>query len=212
MQTENLLNELESRAIRVSLHQGGLRATGKTENLTAGLKAELALLKFDLMARLGAAEASPVTVKDQLLQAVGSAVLGADLEAVMEQAQAAYEHEHLSCEDVEELAHSASERSRQIPHSVEDMPLSEFAESGLVREVTSRMLGEVVLFAADNGEIPADNSLVVYRASELRAMVGVSPDALRAAHAVKKKLEGELVEVLGDGIEIPVERLSEWNC
>jgi hypothetical protein len=52
------------------------------------------------------------------------------------------------------------------------MPLSEFAQAGLVVQVHSRALGQSVLFASDNATIENDEGLSVYRASELIDLVG----------------------------------------
>jgi hypothetical protein len=193
MITDELLNQLERRGIWLALYRGGLRATGKTENLTKELKVELAQHKVDLMAQLGAAQTPPLIVKDQLLSAIESTVLGMDLEAVTAQSEAAQARGHMSREDVEHVAQVAHERSRQIPYSVEDMPLSQFALSGLACRVRSHVLGEDVLFAADNAQIPADNNLVVYRAVERVKLVGASAEMLKAVHAVKKQLDGEVI-------------------
>jgi hypothetical protein len=207
MTTDELLNELEHRGIWLAPYRGGLRATGKTVNLTKELKIELAQHKVELMAQLGAAHTPPLTVKDQLLDAIGSAVLGTDLEAVVEQAETAQVRGHMSREDVEHVAQVAHERSRQIPYGVEDMPLPEFADSGLACEVHSHLLGEDVLFAADNAQIPADNSLVVYRAAERQKLVGAPPEMLKAVHTVKEQLDGVVVEPVTDAVEIPAAML-----
>ena len=63
-----------------------------------------------------------------------------------------------------------------------------------VHRVRSRVLGEDVLWAADDAEVP-DTDLVVYRASELAALDGLDPDALRKIHDVKKELDGEVHKV-----------------
>ena len=71
--------------------------------------------------------------------------------------------------------------------------MSEFAISGLVQEVNAKVLGEHILWVADNAEVPAENTLVAYRADELKQLVGLSPDEIRRLHAVKKALDGELM-------------------
>ena len=52
------------------------------------------------------------------------------------------------------------------------MPLSEFAQAGLVVRVHSRTLGQSVLFASDNARVENDEGLSVYRAAELIDLVG----------------------------------------
>ena len=82
---------------------------------------------------------------------------------------------------------------------------------GLVRTVRSRVLDEHVLFAADTAVLPQNNRLVVYRARELTELVGLPPEQLRAIHAVKKSLDGELLayaEDKGDA-RIPARALYE---
>ena len=54
---------------------------------------------------------------------------------------------------------------------VSTMPLSEFASAGLVVRVRSKALGETVLFASDNARFENEESLAVYRASELIALL-----------------------------------------
>ncbi len=49
-----------------------------------------------------------------------------------------------------------------------EMRMSEFATSDLVQEVKSGVLSEHILWVADNAEVPAGNTLVVYRADECR--------------------------------------------
>ena len=71
--------------------------------------------------------------------------------------------------------------------------MSEFAVSGLVQEVKSGVLDEHILWVADNAEVPAGNTLVVYRADELKQLVGLTPDEIRRLHAVKKALDGEIM-------------------
>jgi hypothetical protein len=142
----------------------------------------------------------------ELLYAVKRAVVVTDLEDLFTKADAAYAAATITVEELESLVALATERACDVPYSIEDMPLSQFAGSGLVRKIHSRVLDEVVLFAADNAEICVANSLVVYRAKELRKLVGMPPDQLRAVHAVKKVLDGEVIEASAD-LEIPIEAL-----
>ena len=95
--------------------------------------------------------------------------------------------------------------------SIEGMRLAEFAGSGLVRTVRSRVLDEHVLFAADTAVLPQNNRLVVYRAYELTELVGLPPEQLRAIHAVKKSLDGELLAYAEDegDARIPARALYE---
>lgn len=73
------------------------------------------------------------------------------------------------------------------------MPLSEFAEAGLVVEVRSEVLGEVVIFASDNAVVDPGERRVVYWAAELRTLLGVGGDDLRRLHAAKRAFGGTVV-------------------
>jgi len=66
------------------------------------------------------------------------------------------------------------------------------AQRSIVR-ISSRVLGEDVLFAADVAEIPLGNDLMVYREAELRELVGKTPEQLRKIHEVKKGIDGEIL-------------------
>jgi|6_EtaG_2_1085325.scaffolds.fasta_scaffold45883_2 hypothetical protein len=71
--------------------------------------------------------------------------------------------------------------------------LSEFLAERRVARVSSKVLGEDVLFAADDAEIPSDNDLVVYREEELRKLVGKTPEHLKHIHDVKKQFDGDIL-------------------
>jgi hypothetical protein len=72
------------------------------------------------------------------------------------------------------------------------MTLDEFAQAGLVVEVASRVLDEVVLFASDNAVLDPGERRVVYRAQELREVLAYRPEDLVAVHNVKKVFGGTI--------------------
>ena len=137
-----------------------------------------------------------------LLYAVRRAVFAKDFRGLIDQSSAAFAAAKMTASEHESLLALAEDRARQIPFSVEDIPLPEFAESGLVCEVHSHVLGEDVLFVADNAQIPPDNSLVVYRAAECQKLIGASPEMLKAVYEVKRQFDGEAVEPISDAVEI----------
>lgn len=73
------------------------------------------------------------------------------------------------------------------------MRLSEFADAGLVVEVRSEVLGEVVVFAADNALLDPGERRTVYRASELQPLLTLGPGDLRAVHRVKRTFRGTIL-------------------
>ena len=99
-------------------------------------------------------------------------MVGTGLDSVMEDIEAAYRRGDIAQEEAEALAQAAIEKSWQIPACIEDMPLADFAASGLIRKVKSKALGETVLWAADNAEVDLGTDLVVYRACELKELIG----------------------------------------
>jgi len=72
------------------------------------------------------------------------------------------------------------------------MPLSQFAEARLVIEVRSRVLDETVIFASDNAAIDPGERRTVYRASELRELIGIGVDGLRQIHRAKRLFGGTI--------------------
>jgi hypothetical protein len=128
-----------------------------------------------------------------LEQMIERVLVQTDLEPVMTEVDAAYERGELTQTEAEDLARLAVEKSRQIPGQIEDLSLDAFAQSGQVRRVASKVLNETVLFVADNVGVPKDNALVVYQASELKALTGMPSDQLRKVHATKKMFDGEIL-------------------
>ena len=77
-------------------------------------------------------------------------------------------------EAADELTNLVRLRSRDVPENDTaflEMPLSQFAQSGICGEVKSKVLGESFLMAADNAVVPADTPLIVYRAAERKLSV-----------------------------------------
>lgn len=80
-----------------------------------------------------------------------------------------------------------------LSEAVMALSLVEFASAGLAVEVRSWVLDEVVLFASDNVRLDPGERRVVYRAAELRELVGLSPRDLRAVHTAKKLFGGSIL-------------------
>ena len=74
-----------------------------------------------------------------------------------------------------------------------EMRLEEFEGAGLVVEVWPKALGEVVVFASDNAVVDPGELRVVYRAAELRGLVGIQPADLRNLHDIKKTFRGSIL-------------------
>ena len=70
------------------------------------------------------------------------------------------------------------------------MRLGEFASAGLVVEVRSKILDEVVIFASDNAPVDPGERRVVYRASELLVLAGLESSDLRQLHLAKRTFRG----------------------
>jgi hypothetical protein len=67
----------------------------------------------------------------------------------------------------EDLVASVGARKAPTITQVAGMTLERFARAGLVVQVRSTLLDEVVLFASDNARVPADEKRPVYRAADL---------------------------------------------
>lgn len=128
----------------------------------------------------------------KLVSAITTAADWRGLEAGLDDAQSAYEAGLLTADAVERLATMAGQEALVLPEEVAEARLSQWLREQSVRRVYSRVLGEAVLFAAEDANIPAGNVLAVYRASELVELVGKSPAQLQSIHAAKKVFKGEL--------------------
>ena len=120
-----------------------------------------------------------------------------DLYALLDDVQTAYNAGDVTREEVESLTGYAVNRSGHLPQEPQDGPLSKLLEQRSVR-VRSRLLGEVVVWVADTTVVPEATAEVVYKKSELRRLVKMPPDQIRAIHAVKKEFDGELLDAGSD--------------
>jgi hypothetical protein len=74
------------------------------------------------------------------------------------------------------------------------MRLDDFARAGLVVTVWSGVLSDRVIFASDNAIVDPGELRAVYRARELRALLGLSTGELRRIHEVKKTFRGTITD------------------
>lgn len=72
------------------------------------------------------------------------------------------------------------------------MRLNDFAAAKLVIRVRCELLGESVIFAADNLCIDPGERCVVYRAKELQRLLGLSDQEIRVLHHAKKTFGGTI--------------------
>ena len=194
MSLDALHMELERRDIVLQMDGPKLIAIDPYQRLSPALKASIQTQRDALMATL-----KPVSAALKALQSkIDNAMVGTDLDSTIEAVDSAFVQGKITQEEAEALAQAATEKSRQIPASVEEMPLEDFASSGLVKEVKSKVLGETVIWAADNAQVPPETDQVIYRASELKELAGISPEQLRKIHMLKKTRDWEVVN-LEDG-------------
>ena len=194
MSLDALLAELQRREIVLQMDGPKLIAIDPYQRLSPALKASIQTQRDALMATL-----KPVSAALRALQSeIDNAMVGKDLDSTIEAVDSAFVQGEITQEEAEALAQAATEKSRQIPASIEEMPLAEFASSGLVKKVKSKQLGETVIWAADNAQVPPETDQVVYQASELKELAGMSPEQLRKIHMLKKTRDWEVVN-LEDG-------------
>jgi hypothetical protein len=75
------------------------------------------------------------------------------------------------------------------------MRLDHFAQAGRVVTVWSELLRELVIFASDNAIVDPGELRTIYRASELRVLLGLAnPRELRQVHAVKRTFRGNITD------------------
>ena len=130
---------------------------------------------------------------DKLRQHICRARDWTDLDRAIEATEAAYRRGEIDQEQAEGLAVLADQEAQRLPEQAGEDRLGDLFKERPIRQVKSGVLGEDVLFVADGAEVPADNTLPVYRQSELRQLAGMAPEQLKAIHAVKQAFEGEVV-------------------
>ena len=175
-----LLPDLHRSGINVSMADDQLVLDGPRGALTPDLRARLVALKPELLIYL------------RLEPALMTAEDWRDLEVILDDAQMAYEDGLLTADAVERLAALARQQALALPEDAAELRLAEWLQEKPLRRVYSRVLGEAVLFAADDADLPAGNALVVFRASELCHLAGRSPEHVQSIHATKKASRGEL--------------------
>jgi hypothetical protein len=100
------------------------------------------------------------------------------------------------------------------------MGLEEFARAGLVVEVWSEVLGEAVVLASDDAWVDPAELRVVYRARELRVLLGLmGARELRRIHEVKRTFRGTITDAspagplsIGRGESVPPGRPRRRSC
>ena len=130
----------------------------------------------------------------QLVEGIERAVLVADLDPVMDAIQADFERDRLTQAQAEALALRAAEKARRLAPVIADMPLAQFIASDKTQVLRSHVLGEDILLAGEQAQIPPDNTLVVYWGRELTPLLGMPPEQLKTAHRIKTLFDGEVVQ------------------
>jgi hypothetical protein len=184
-----LLDSLQERGITLEAEGDRLRLRGPADLLTPELRQKLAVHKTEILAHLR---------RQQSVEALESRIRFARsegaLEAALERVQGAFAAGRLTAEETERLATLAAQEAGCLPEEAEEERLGDLLARRPMVRLRSRLLGEVVLLAADDAQVPADGALVVYRASELRHLVGRTPAQVQALHVVKVALDGQVVE------------------
>ena len=153
------------------------------------LREQLVLHKSDVLKLV-----RPDEEGDRIKGAIEQAVSWNDLSALCKRIDEAYCEGRLNDNDVETLTAHVTQKSHELPEPEPQQPLSSLLAENPTRRVRSNVLGEDVLWAADDAEIPEDNTLVVYRERELKEIAGRSPEELQAIHRSKRGLDMELME------------------
>ena len=104
--------------------------------------------------------------------------------------------DHLAARLSEQAPETDIEPAKTSIPTVEDVKewtLRDLGQSRLILEVDSDLLGESVLFAGNDVQLPADEKRVSYTAAELKDLVSVPAEALRLVHEAKRTFTGARV-------------------
>ena len=190
MKAAGLMKTLRERGIRAQIVDGDLKVGARTSALTPELMSQLKRRKAELVELLE----NGTEEDDVLHRAIEQASSWDELSTLCTQIDQAYRQGELEMAEVEQLTARVTEKSRELPEKTPRQTLGALLSEHPVQRVRSKVLGEDVLWAADDAEIPEDNTLVVYRERELRQLEGRLPEELQAIHRCKRGLDMELVE------------------
>jgi hypothetical protein len=169
-----------------------IELTGHTESLQPQrmewVRAHKAELIHDLRERGGCLSALRVLIDN--------ALVWQDLEDVIARSLDLWATGCIPRTYVETISLAAQEKAREIPCSWDNVKLKDLARAtGRKLMIKSRLLEQVICVVSDDLAARKDGyGHVVYTASELAKINGVTSDALRSIHAVKEQLDGELIE------------------
>ena len=135
------------------------------------------------------AEASPNDLESRIEKAKD----WRDLEAVLTDAEMAFSHDEITAEAVERIAFGVRRKARVVPEIANGLQLSAMFRENSIRRIRSGVLGEDILIATDDDSVPPELPGIIYRASELAAIIKMGPEALKRIHAVKKVFDGVLI-------------------
>lgn len=181
---DQLLLDLADLGVRLQIEDGTLMARGRVKDLTPALKAQIQTYKPALMIRLGSDIPTKIASADSWM-ALEEIVLSLGLQ---------HQAGMIDGEALEQHMATLKERAKEVPPAIPSMLLSELQRCGEIAYVQSKVLGETVQFAANNCAMTdVDPKSIVYTATELAKLNGVTPEQLRSIHKVKKELDGEVV-------------------
>ena len=151
MNAAALMKTLRQRGIRAQLVNGGLKLGARRGALTPEFMSQLKRQKAELVELL---ENGNEQDYDALHHSIEQAESWVDLSALYEQIDDTYHDGKLEMADVERLTARVTERSRELPEARAEQPLSALLSAHPIQSVSSKALGEDVLWAADDAEIP----------------------------------------------------------
>ena len=191
----SFFRHLDQMKVNIDLTPAGdIALTGCTDSLQPQriewMRAHKAELIHDLRERDGCLSALRVLVN--------SALVWQDLEDVIARSLDLWTASCIPRSYVEIISLAAQEKARAITCSWENVKLRDLAQAtGRKLMINSRLLEQTICVVSDDLAARKDGyGHVVYTASELAKINGVSADALRSTHSVKEQLDGELIEAV----------------
>lgn len=100
------------------------------------------------------------------------------------------------CEGIQQNRPTNPTQSDSTKPCTAGMTLAQFAQSGRALRIYSNVLGEEIIFAADNAYVSVAEPRTVYRPRELAVIWGedggISAEGLRLLHEVKARFGAEI--------------------
>ena len=188
-----ILADLDQSNITITIEDDGLSFNGPVGSLTHDLKEKLLVRKSDIIAYLQDNTLPTDSRKSPHADNYTHQPSDCDTEAIPS-VDSSQEPASARADAAPSVDQAAKEVTTPRSHqSSLETTLGEWLQEEPIRRIRSNVLDEDILIASDDAEICCEPEAVVYRHSEIKRLIGMPTEKLRAIHTAKKILDGDIL-------------------